>query len=173
MMLSVIDLNHVLHYIHKNVDIFRTRISTTHVYKLFNLGAFYNPPHVNVNQVIHNLSRRSFSNREKWLLSFGLDHCFPRKLSFFDLKLQFELLLERLLKQPITQKYTFDNLTNDLKTLNNDIFRKYRTTVDVRNSLFKVSDFEILKRLKQDKSIVICKPDKGRGIVILNRDDYI
>ena len=30
-----------------------------------------------------------------------------------------------------------------------------------------------LKSLSQDTSIVIMKPDKGNGIVILNRDDYV
>ena len=35
------------------------------------------------------------------------------------------------------------------------------------------SDLNILKNLKRDNSIIICKPDKGRGIVIIDKDDYI
>ena len=30
----------------------------------------------------------------------------------------------------------------------------------------------ILKKLRQNKNIVICKPDKGNSVVVMNRDDY-
>ena len=30
-----------------------------------------------------------------------------------------------------------------------------------------------LKSLASDKSVVICKPDKGKGVVILDRSDYV
>ncbi len=32
---------------------------------------------------------------------------------------------------------------------------------------------KILKNLKNDTSIIITKPDKGNGVVILNKTDYI
>ena len=31
----------------------------------------------------------------------------------------------------------------------------------------------MLKSLKKDHDIVITKPDKGNGVVILNRNDYV
>ena len=38
--------------------------------------------------------------------------------------------------------------------------------------LFSKSDVKLLKDLPKDKDIMICRPDKGRGIVILNERDY-
>ena len=35
------------------------------------------------------------------------------------------------------------------------------------------SDFRILNELKKDPSVVFCKPDKGQGIVILDKHDYL
>ena len=38
--------------------------------------------------------------------------------------------------------------------------------------MFDKSRLKIFKNLKEDNSIIITKPDKGRGVVILNRNDY-
>ena len=35
--------------------------------------------------------------------------------------------------------------------------------------LFTQTDMNILKNLKNNKDIIICKPDKGRGVVILDK----
>lgn len=37
---------------------------------------------------------------------------------------------------------------------------------------FKLKDFMVLKTLSQMKDIVVCRPDKGKGVVLLNRTDY-
>ena len=42
----------------------------------------------------------------------------------------------------------------------------------VFSPLFSKSDIKVLKDLAKDQDIIICKPDKGRGIVILNKNDY-
>ncbi|CAF4389133.1 unnamed protein product [Rotaria sp. Silwood2] len=33
--------------------------------------------------------------------------------------------------------------------------------------------YQLLKSLKQDKSIIVTRPDKGRGIVLVNKSDYL
>ena len=38
--------------------------------------------------------------------------------------------------------------------------------------VFSSDEFKVLKNLKNDNSIFIIKPDKGNGVVIINRDDY-
>ena len=48
-------------------------------------------------------------------------------------------------------------------------FKPYK----VFSPIFNRNEINILKNLSQDKSIVICRPDKGRGVVILNKSDYI
>ena len=37
----------------------------------------------------------------------------------------------------------------------------------------KKEDFQILKSLSQRDDIILCRPDKGKGVVLLNKDDYI
>ena len=54
--LFFIDFNHILHFVHKNVDRYKNHISIVHAQKLYNLGAFYKPPTVNTDMVITNLS---------------------------------------------------------------------------------------------------------------------
>ena len=43
----------------------------------------------------------------------------------------------------------------------------------VFSPIFTKSDFDILRTLGSNKDIVVCKPDKGRGVVLLNRVDYL
>ena len=61
--LSFIDLNHVLHYIHRNVDRYKNQVTITHAQKLYKLGAFYRPPTVCSEHVITNLSNKLLSKR--------------------------------------------------------------------------------------------------------------
>jgi hypothetical protein len=39
--------------------------------------------------------------------------------------------------------------------------------------MFCQSHMIALSELRKDKEIIICRPDKGRGVVIMNRDDYV
>ena len=47
-------------------------------------------------------------------------------------------------------------------------------TKNLQNQLpfFKNTDIRLLKELGKNKNIVITSPDKGRGVVIMNRKDY-
>ena len=38
--------------------------------------------------------------------------------------------------------------------------------------MFSKSDVKLLKQFASDESIVVIKPDKGRGVVILDKSDY-
>ena len=37
---------------------------------------------------------------------------------------------------------------------------------------FTQDDLNLLKKLANNKNLVICKPDKGKGVVLLNKSDY-
>ncbi|MEL7079592.1 MAG: reverse transcriptase domain-containing protein [Cyanobacteria bacterium J06582_2] len=43
----------------------------------------------------------------------------------------------------------------------------------VFSPIFTKSDISVLRNLAKDPNIVICKPDKGHGVVILDKADYI
>ena len=148
-------------------------MSIVHAHKLYNLGAFYKPPTVNPDDVITNLSRRTFTRREKWLLSLGLEHCFLPKPSNFTLSLCMESMVNRLQNYPLAGNTNFSDLITDIKTLINNSLKLYGTSNKETLTLFKEEDLKILERLKKNKNIIICRSDKGRGVVILDREDYI
>ena len=46
-------------------------------------------------------------------------------------------------------------------------------TVDSQSFLWQKVHFESSKQLKMNTDIVLTRPDKGAGVVILNRPDYV
>ena len=111
-------------------------MSIVHAHMLYNLGAFYKPPTVNPDNVITNLSSITFSRREKWLLSFGLEHCFISKPSKFNLLLCMESMANRLQGHPILNNTNFNNFIADLKALINNSLNIYKTTKQDTPTLF-------------------------------------
>ena len=39
--------------------------------------------------------------------------------------------------------------------------------------VFNKSDIDVLKNLSKDENIIITRPDKGRGVDVLNKKEYI
>ena len=72
---------------------------------------------------------------------------------------------------PILPGRVFDNLLSDLKTLFSNTIKFHQDKINEDPSLFTDKDMTILKNLKKNKSIIISKPDKGRGVVIMNKND--
>ena len=44
---------------------------------------------------------------------------------------------------------------------------------NIHNTVIRREDFNILKSINKDNKLHITRPDKGNGIVIMNRNDYI
>ena len=64
--------------------------------------------------------------------------------------------------------HTFKSL---LKTMGHKYFHSSGPSKN-QHSIFTKSDFITLKKLSEDKTIHVTKPDKGCGVVILYRADY-
>ena len=148
---------------------------TVHYKKLKSLGIQGVHYH---NNNIFNFSDRILSANERRLLSLGLDFCIPfYKVNF----LNHFLSLARLNKFISTSfnnklfncNFNFNNLTKNVADLFNHNFsyaKKYKYYS--LSPVFNASDLDTLKDLKTDKDILISRPDKGRGVVILNKNDY-
>ncbi|XP_046841017.1 uncharacterized protein LOC124435112 [Xenia sp. Carnegie-2017] len=74
--------------------------------------------------------------------------------------------LWKLVKRPV--KVGPDSIKCKLKDIAHSDFRSYSPPP----FLYSQEDLNILNNLKNDRTILITKPDKGNGIVILNKDDY-
>ena len=84
-----------------------------------------------------------------------------------------ESMANRLQGHPILNNTNFNNFIADLKALINNSLNIYKTTKQDMPTLFNEQDLKILENLKKNKNIIICKPDKGRGVVILDKEDYV
>ncbi|CAF2970563.1 unnamed protein product, partial [Rotaria sp. Silwood2] len=67
------------------------------------------------------------------------------------------------------------SLAADLKSTTEKFFQHAQMSIKMRKdkNLNGNHDDKILLKLSKDLSILITKPDKGRGVVILDRNDYI
>ena len=126
-----------------------------------------------MNNVITNLSARQITQYEISVLNKGLN--FGILSNFFNF-LQIQASLERIYQETRPFLKT-SQLRIELKRLIINLYSKYKSGYFFakRNKKFNINEneYNALKNLKQDSSIIICKPDKGNGVVILNKKDYV
>ena len=120
---------------------------------------------------ILNLSDYSLSDTERFVLSNGLDFCLPSKsVNRVEVFAEFEILYAQLARQkPISS-----NELSSLKAKLSDLAHAYcGTPVDLGDFNMHTEHFQAIKSLRCNEQILITKPDKGSGVVILNKSDYI
>ena len=70
------------------------------------------------------------------------------------------------------EESNLSNFRGRLQSLAHKYFYNFKS-YKVFSAIFSKGDIASLKELAKDKSIVITRPDKGKGVVILNRDIYV
>ena len=146
----------------------------THNKKLRNLGIPVGHS-VNKDKVVINLSGRCLTDSEREVLSLGLTFSLPKfNVDFVNHYLHFEKFVAILkhVKNETLSKENFGNLLQSISSIAHMSYAKFK---EVKHSFPKLpeSQFEALKSLKSDESIIITRPDKGRGTVILDKKEYI
>ena len=170
---SFIDFAALQLFVRRNIDKYKLTITETHSKKLHKLGARLQLSSCPPNEVIFNYSSYSLSVRERFLLSFGLDFGLPvYKPSFYRYFLQFELLLQNIKSFSTNAGRNFSTLANQIKGIACSTYYGFKPH-KVFSPIFKRSDIQVLKTLGNNNSLIICPPDKGRGVVLLNKCDYI
>ena len=114
---------------------------------------------------ILNLSDYSLSDTERFVLSNGLDFCLPPKsVNREEVLAEFEILYAQLARQkPISS-----NELSSLKAKLSDLAHSYcGTPVDLGDFNMHKEQFQAIKSLRCNEQILITKPDKGSGVVIL------
>ena len=167
--LSLIDGLYFRTLLKRTISSFVSDTTKVHERKLLKLG-IQQPKFMSPDDVIFNYSNYALSIKEKFLLSLGLDFCMPNfKPSFSKFFLPFELFFNNIRHLPFHV-----NLESAQQTIQN-IAHKAFSSCKTTNwfPFFKKEDFLILRKLAQRNDIILCRPDKGRGVVLLNRDDYI
>ena len=104
------------------------------------------------------------------LLSYGLDFGLPvYKINFFKYFLSFEKLAICL--KPFFGN-NFPQFCSDMKAVAHKFYYGFKPH-KVFSAVVNKEDQRVLKELASDKDIVVSRPDKGRGVVIVNKADYV
>ena len=122
-------------------------------------------------QHILNLSDYSLSDTERFVLSDGLDLSLSSKnVNREEVFAEFEILYAQLARQnPISS-----NELSSLKAKLSDLAHAYcGTPVDLGDFNMHKEHFQAIQSLRCNEQILITKPDKGSGVVILKKSDYI
>ena len=152
----------------KTLQSYSEQVQSVHNRKLSRLGIQI-PKFIDPKTTVFNYSDYVLSKREEFVLSLGLDFCLPNFKPTFN---KFYLPIENLFTRLKALK-----LPSDLSVLQNDLQTIAQKTYQKSNQnwlpFFHKSDYELLKNLSKNPDVVIAKPDKGRGTVILNKTDYL
>ena len=136
-----------------------------HEKKLQNLTRNSVPP-FSADDVVTNLSAYSPTDEELDILKFGLSHSiYPPKVNKRDVYVAFEQI-HYLASKKIKNKNLSGQLVSELSHLCHSYVSSYQP------SLRDLKKHKVLKNLRKNKDIVLLKPDKGNGVVILDRRDY-
>ena len=168
---SFLDFHGLCFFISRNNKDKKTRTIETHTNKLHHLGVQHKDTFCDPKAVIFNQSSHKLSPREEFLLAFGLEFCIPifkpNRLKHY---LPFEGIASRLKNEPLIHGKTFSDVCNVIKRAAEDMLTTAKKKPFVFH--FKQKDVSILKSLAKNKNLIICPPDKGKGIVLLNKTDY-
>ncbi|CAF1536028.1 unnamed protein product, partial [Rotaria sordida] len=120
-------------------------------------------------KLIHNISSYTLTQTEERLLCRGWDFCIEDNIKNF---LDFETDLE--LNAMKIQSHCHESVFNLICRKIHNASQQLMST-SKHKKIRNLSDEELvaLKSLKSNKSIVICKADKGNSIVILDREIYM
>ena len=166
---SAVDFQALYHFLAKKMSRYRQSVQETHERKLSSIGARLHLSSCKPEKVIFNYSNRKLNQRDEFLLSFGLDFNLPiHKLYFFKYFLPVEKLISCLKDCSIRDGYNLDRVVERIKSVCFNVYYKFKSN-NIFSPIFNKSDVNLLKTLGKDQPIVICPPDKGRGVVILNR----
>ena len=168
-----IDFNHFQNFVRKTNDTHVIRFKQTQRSKLIRLGFDQEYDSLDPNKLIFNLSSKVLSTEQKDALSLGLKFAFPlNKLSFYNYFLPFERLSRSLKNYDVYGGPESNNIFNtNFKHLALSYFYNFdHNKCKDPNNLKHIG---VLKDLAKDKELMILRPDKGYGIVLMDRTDYL
>ena len=146
-----------------------------HLKKLNNLKRIQKPEPLipNNDEFVINLSSVTLSDEEKRVLSYGLNYAFPsRKPKLHDFLAPTERLCQSLKKDHTISDDRWTEFTDHLRSYLHKT-KHFNLFVNKKQQLQYDKDMDILRRLLDNKNIIICRPDKGNAVVVLNKSDYI
>ena len=107
--------------------------------------------------------------RLKILLAYGLDFHLPvYKIDFYKYFLAYESLIARMKSLGLDKTINYIDFIKELQTISFKYFYNFKS-YKIFSAVFTKEDITELKQLSSNKEIIVCKPDKGRGVVLINK----
>ena len=164
--LSSIDYYIVNSLININVKSMVNLIVRTHEKKLKNLTRNVVLPFTPRDTVM-NLSKTKLTEEELDILKFGLKHSIePLRINKTDVLTTFDFI-HRAMSKDLQDVKEAGEVKAKMFYLANNYLNSYKPS---KNKLRK---HKILKKLRNNNEILITKPDKGNGVIIVDRNLYI
>ena len=166
-----IDYNHLASLVERTNCTTISRVKFVQDNKLRRLG-YVNEDGIPYEKTLFNYSNRILSDIEKKVLSKGLQYvlsyCKPDFINHF---CTFEVFFKNIMKHDFYDDGNkgFEFFRCSLKHLAHSTF--YDNNSNFVHNLNK-EEYNALLNLSKDDSIVIMKPDKGNGVVILDKNNY-
>ncbi|KAF2347718.1 hypothetical protein FHG87_021527, partial [Trinorchestia longiramus] len=168
--ISPLDFSSTTRYVANLTDEFRSATLRTHSRTLFNLGIDCNVHPLDPNKVIFNYSSTIVPDRVKFLLAFGLDFCLPvYRMDFYSYFLAFEKIFLVLKDR---SREVIPEFTDQLRSIASKYYYNF-SPQKIFSSCISKSDIHLLKQFGQYKNIIVSQPDKGHGVVIVDKNKYI
>ena len=146
------------------------RIRTEHLYARVNETAPSSKFPSNPERYVHNLSSIILDRISYEVLSLGHKSCLPvRHSPRTELEVQFQCLFSQL--SDLIRESPID-LERLKATLVSSCYQYLQCKTPARRHLSE-SSYCGLKSLQRNNDILITKPDKGSGVVIMDRSDYL
>ena len=124
------------------------------------------------NRRIVNLSKTALSDVQVKLLEKGLDFAVKnRKFNLDDVKVNLEMAAYDLQKFKKLDKVSIDKVKGKVNMEIDNYKKDLLSEIRVRKGLSKMEVAE-LNKLKKDPNIIITKFDKGKGVAILDKQEY-
>ena len=106
-------------------------------------------------------------------MAYGLDFCLPvYKLDFYKYFLPIESIVSRIKFLNLHIGINFSEFINKFHAISHKYFYNFNL-FKIFSAVFTKKDINEIRTLASNKDIIICKPDKGRGVVILDKATYV
>ena len=117
-------------------------------------------------EIVTNLSSHNFKPDELELLKNGLNYAIkPTHLNQTEVLSSFENI-HLAIKRNLKNQDDYTQIKNELLHMAQSYISSYRPTKS------DIKKYRILQRIKRNKDIILLKPDKSNGVVILDRQVY-
>ena len=153
-----------------SVDYFSRQLKNEDYLRRLKIERFGNQSGSGKHSIIFNLAGVKLSKMETEVLELGLDFGLPQKSSREEILAEFELLHQTLIKYRPISKEEADACRARLVDIAETT---YRTPPQHNRFSLEKQYLQTIRQLKNNKDLVITRPDKGKGVVVMKKSDCI